>query len=333
MRRLEEARTVRREDDGFAQRGPVLPLRQLRPPACDPHPTEDVVPSCDHLGARVVGPRRIGLGEAPTDGERQLAVACALQVGTALGVEGRGRLGQSREQGRLGRRQVPQVGDAEEDLGGRGDTVGVLTVEDLVQIRRDDPLLALLARVRPRHPRRLKDLLHLPLVLIRLRPKQLTREQPSADQLLGDRGRAALARARDVLVDRGRDRVRIEPFVLPERRVLHRGRRVEHELGDIVEADDAPLLRLEPGELDLPRPVVDDRRLGEVKLFQEPRIRKVLLHRVQRRDGRAPHCERTRREHGDESEDEHEGKGRAETASAPGLGARARDQGPAHGRG
>ena len=81
---------------------------------------------------------------------------------------------------------------------------------------------------------------------------QLRVEQARADQLLGDRrGAAAFAAKR---TEPGRhDRHRIEAGVLPEGLVLDRRRRVEEDLGDLVEGDDLPLGVAEAGQLDLAR--------------------------------------------------------------------------------
>ena len=53
------------------------------------------------------------------------------------------------------------------------------------------------------------------------------------------------------------------PSFVPERPVLGGRGGVEDELGHLVVGHDAALLALEPRELDLAGPVVDDRRLGE----------------------------------------------------------------------
>ena len=47
------------------------------------------------------------------------------------------------------------------------------------------------------------------------------------------------------------------------------GRRIEHLARDVAERDDLAAERAEPGELDLARPVVDDRGLLEVELVED----------------------------------------------------------------
>ena len=76
-------------------------------------------------------------------------------------------------------------------------------------------------------------------------------EQPLADELLGDRRRAAAVAAE--AVDSGRDdRERVEAGVVPERLVLDGGLGVDDDRRDVVERDDLALLAAEAGELDLP---------------------------------------------------------------------------------
>jgi len=91
---------------------------------------------------------------------------------------------------------------------------------------------------------------------------EVLRQQSRADELLGDRGgTAAIAPDR---ADAGlQDRDRIEAGVVPERLVLDRRGGVDEDLRDLIESDHLALVVPEAGELDLARPVVDDRLLGE----------------------------------------------------------------------
>ena len=93
-------------------------------------------------------------------------------------------------------------------------------------------------------------------------------EEAVADELLGDRrGAAGVAGQR---VDAGRDDAdRVEAGVLPERLVLDRRRRVDHDRRDLVERDDVALLAGERRELDLAGPVVDRRLLVELDVVED----------------------------------------------------------------
>ena len=93
------------------------------------------------------------------------------------------------------------------------------------------------------------------------------REEPGADELLGDR-RCAARPAGD-RVDAGRDDPDgIEAGVLPEPLVLDRGRRVDHLARDLVVGDDLAAERAELGELDLAGPVDDARLLVELEVLE-----------------------------------------------------------------
>jgi hypothetical protein len=111
--------------------------------------------------------------------------------------------------------------------------------------------------------------------------------------------------------DRGDDRRRVEAAVVPERPVLGGRRRVEHELRDLVEGDDPALLALEATELDRPRPVVDDRRLGEGQRAERRRVRQVFgqgTDRCRRPDRRQPGEEaRPDRERGERRDEDRRG--------------------------
>jgi hypothetical protein len=87
-------------------------------------------------------------------------------------------------------------------------------------------------------------------------------QQARPDELLGDRRGAALVAA-DRVEAGLHDPERIEAGVRPERLVLDAGRRIDEHGGDLVEGHDLALLVPEPGELDLPRRVVDDGLLAE----------------------------------------------------------------------
>ena len=123
----------------------------------------------------------------------------------------RGRLRQPGEDRRLGRGELEQVVDAEVGLRRRLHAVGLVAVVVLVQVVGDDLLLAGLARVGLRQADRLDDLLDLPLERpVRILDERRV-EQPLADELLGDRRRAAAAAAEAVEPgrdDRERDRSR-----------------------------------------------------------------------------------------------------------------------------
>ena len=117
----------------------------------------------------------------------------------------------------------------------------------------------------------LEDLAQVAVVAV----DHLVGQESRAHELLGDRRGAALglALAGRVLDGRREDRRRVVALVVPEGPILGRGRGVEDELGHLVERDDAALLALEPGELDLAGPVVDDRRLVEGEALELRRVR------------------------------------------------------------
>ncbi len=115
--------------------------------------------------------------------------------GEAVRIERRGRLGQTREEGGLGDRQLGEVLDAEVDLRGRRDAVGVVPVEDLVEVSADDPLLAELTWILVGQAQCLDDLLGLAQVAVRAGRHDLLGKQPRAHELLGDGRGTTLARA------------------------------------------------------------------------------------------------------------------------------------------
>ena len=127
--------------------------------------------------------------------------------------------------------------------------------------------LPAIARVGLGQADRLDDLLELPLDLaVRVLDEVLV-EQALADELLGDRRGAAAAAAEAVEAGRD-DRQRVEARVLPERLVLDRGLGVDDDRRDVLEGDDLAARLAEPGQLDLARPVVDDRLLLERELVE-----------------------------------------------------------------
>jgi hypothetical protein len=88
------------------------------------------------------------------------------------------------------------------------------------------------------------------------------------------------------VLDHGRaDCQEVEAIVGPERPVLGRGRRVQHQLGHVGKVDDAAILALESGQLDGARAVIDDGRLGEREGGEVGRVRQVASEKID--DGRA----------------------------------------------
>ena len=128
----------------------------------------------------------------------------------------------------------------EVDLGRGGDAVGLLSVEDLVEVGGDDVLLALLTGERLRQLEGLEDLhglAHVQALLRVVLRDDLGGQEPRTDELLGDRGRtAAVAAATELLGHRVDGGLEIEARVLPERVVLDGGRDVEDERRDLVVA-------------------------------------------------------------------------------------------------
>ena len=258
LRRLERQRPVADEDDRLVERRLQLRRRQRRPAGRRVEAAQDVVAADDR--------RRVG-----RDDEAALVVG----LGVAVRVERRGRLRQPGEERRLGRAELGEVGHAEVDVGRGGDPVRVVAVEDLVQVGRDDLLLAGLAGEAVRHPRGLDQLLGLADVAVGAGRGRVRRQEPRPDELLGDRRGAPVTAAARVLGDRGEDRRRVEARVLPERAVLGRGRRVEDEPGNLVEGDDPPAFLLERAQDDGAGPIVDDGRLVEGQRVERRRVRQV----------------------------------------------------------
>ena len=103
------------------------------------------------------------------------------------------------------------------------------------------------------------------LALVRGALERLGRQEPGADELLGDR-RGAARPAGDGVEAGRHDADGVEARVDPEVLVLDGGRRVEHLAGSLVERDELALEVAEAGELDLAGPVVDDRLLLELEV-------------------------------------------------------------------
>ena len=181
---------------------------------------------------------------------------------------------------------------AEVALGGRLHAVALVAVEVLVEVGGDDLLLAFLARIGLGQPDRLDDLAR--LALIGRARERLGREQPRADELLGDRGGAAGPAGQGIEARRD-DADRVEPGVDPEVLVLDGRRGVDDLARQLVEGDQLALEVAEAGELDLAGPVVDDRLLLERDVRERGRrvgeTRGVLVvrgHREERSAGRRP---------------------------------------------
>ncbi len=238
------------------------------------HEIEDVVAADDdlargrdpqlHLRAfDGVGRGRFGSGRRVRAGGRVGArngFVEAELLGVPEQVELGRRLGDGGEDGVLGEGQLLQR-LAEVALGRGLHAVAVVAVEVVVEVRRDDLALAVLAGIRLRQADRLDDLLDLPLVGRKL--EGLGRQQPVADQLLGDGGRPARSAGNGV--EAGADDAdRVESRVDPEVLVLDRRRRIEHLVRELVERDDLAAERSEASQLHLAGPVVDDRLLLEV---------------------------------------------------------------------
>ena len=206
--------------------------------------------------------------------------ALVVGLGVAVRVERRGRLRQAGEERRLGRDELREVGHAEVDVGRGGDPVGVVAVEDLVQVGRDDLLLAGLPRETVGDPRGLDELLRLADVAIGAGRGRVRRQEPRPDELLGDRRGAAVAAAARVLgVLEGSPRVepgfcqndRSSAVVVASRTTWEPRRRRRP----------AVLLLERPGRRCRVRP--DDGRLVEGQRVERRRVRQVAR---EGRDGR-----------------------------------------------
>jgi hypothetical protein len=185
-----------------------------------------------------------------------------------------------------------------------------VAIRDLVEVRGDDAFLARLARERLGQLGCLDDLLGLARVDVRARLEQVLGQQTSPHQLLGDaRGTAPVGGIGQVGDGREHRGLEVEALVLPEGPVLHRGRGVEDELGDLVVRDDVAALAQEGGEEMLARTVVDLGGLGEGQRLELLDIRQVPIEgRDEARRGAAHGDDHgTRDPHHDEQEQgEHE---------------------------
>ena len=218
-----------------------------------------------------------------------------------------------------------QLGERLAEVATRGGlhAVCLVAVEVLVEIRGDDVLLALVARVGLGEPDRLDDLAD--LALVRLAGERLGGQQSGADELLGDGRRAA--RTAGQRVESGADDAdRVEARVRPEMLVLDGGRRIEHLVGDLIERDDLAAEGAEARQLDLVGAVVDDGllleievRQGRLGVRQASRVVVVSSHREQR--------PRSGREHGDQEDDDGDGDEDA-TEEVPALCGPAADRAP-----
>ena len=145
-----------------------------------------------------------------------------------------GRLRDAGQEGVLGQREVLEV-LLPVALGGRGHAVAPVAVEVVVEVRLHDQLLAFPAGIGLGQPDRLDDLAELPLVAVDALVHELFGQEPASNQLLGDRGAAAVVALQRV-DGRGDEASRIEAGVLPERLVLDRRRGVDEDGRDLVEA-------------------------------------------------------------------------------------------------
>ena len=304
MRRLPALGRLGNEHDRFVAGGKqlfagVLAVGHRRPVVLG-HESQDLVPALD---------------DGCVGWHHELAL-CALALvfpgldalldGVTHEVVVRGRLRQRRQDRCLGGRELAEIVDAEVRAGGRLHAVALVAVVDLVQVGRDDVLLARLSRVVLREPDRLDDLLELALGEAARVLEQVILEEAHPGELLGDGRGAAPSAAQRVEACR-EDGDGIEAGVLPERLVLDGRRRVEQDRRDLVELDDLALELAEAGELSA-LAVEDDRFLGQL----------VVLHvrdRIEARGERGVEADRRECADGtnareEEEEDESEPAGR-----------------------
>jgi hypothetical protein len=199
------------------------------------------------------------------------------------------------------------------------DPVQVVAVEVVVQVGRDDGLLAFVAGELLGQPDRLDDLPE--LAVVRRPLERPIGQQPLANELLGDRG-CATRPAGDRVEAGGDDAHRVEARVRPELLVLDGGRRVEHLVGDRVERDDLALQGAEAGQLDLPGAVVDDRRLVEIEIREDRLgVGQALGVLVVHADGEDSAHEAGREGEGHEDEGNGDGDAPDRSRATPSLGA------------
>ncbi len=233
------------------------------------------------------------------DHQLRLAVRARLLDRVPDQVEGRGGLRDGGEDRRLGQGELLQVGDAPVAARRRGHPVAVVPVEVVVQVGRDDLLLALHARVGLGEADRLDDLPDLALVGGR---EGRRRQEPVAHELLGDRRRAAGVAAQRVEPG-GDDAGRIEARVVPERLVLHGRGGVDDRRRELGERDHVTPLAGEGGQLDLAGPIEDARLLVELDVAQDVLRSGEPLAVVAERGDRPDEPDDARHEEGGEEED------------------------------
>ena len=206
-------------------------------------------------------------------------------VGPAERVVGRRRLGQAGEQGRLVEREILRV-HAEVRLGRGVDPVRLLPEVDVVQVRREDAVLAPLL-VELNREARLGEL---------SAERLLRREVEVAYELLLDRGRPLRDPARgDVALQRAHDPDVVDPVVLVEAPVLGVDDRLAHHGTDPLQRDGSSVAgRAEQPE---PRAVArqEDARLGRALRLEAVRGCTSTRRRVRRRRSRPHTRRRTRR--------------------------------------
>ncbi len=253
---------LRRQDERIALRRLVLVGRVLRggQRAAGLHQVEDVVATLVDLG-RVRDLEADLLRVAVVRGDVRCR-ADLLRVPDE--VVGRRRLGDRREDGHLGERQVLEV-LPEVRVGRCLHAVALVAVEVLVQVGGDDLLLPDLARIGLGEAERLDDLADLPLLAAAV--ERLGGQETRSDQLLGDR-RAAARPALEGVDRRGHEAGDVEARVGPEILVLDRGRRIEQLGRQLGERHQLALELTEPGEDRLVGPVADRGLLVEDETAQ-----------------------------------------------------------------
>ena len=269
-----------------------------------PHLLDDPVAANHH--------RRVGRDHEPRRAVRQLFLdRVADEVVRARGLH------QPGEDRGLGEGELVEADAPVAARGGR-DAVAVVAEEVVVQVGRDDLLLALLAGEGLGQADRLDDLAD--LALIGGREGGLGQE-PVAHQLLGDRGSPA-GPAGERVEPRRDDAEGIEAGVLPEGLVLDGRGRVNHHRRDLVEGHDVPPLAGEGREGHLPGAVVDARLFVELDVAEDlRRIGEALAVVREGRDGAREPGGAHDEERGEEKE--RDGDGDAGDGARPGRGSMA----------
>ena len=218
------------------------------------HQVQDLVPALDDI--RVLRNDELEVGAFLAVGD----VVEAHLGRVADQVVGRRRLGDRGQDRVLGEGQLVER-LAEVALRGSLHAIALVAVEVLVEVRRDDLLLAGHARREfLGQPVRLDDLARLALIGRAL--EGLRREQAGAHELLGD-GRCATRPIGQRVDPRRDDGGGVEARVGPEVLVLDSGRRVDDLAGKLVERDEFALQVAQASQLDRAGPVVDDGLLLE----------------------------------------------------------------------